>query len=75
MIDNAINDPELVARVREDIRCHRENGVDLNPYSTPGRRESWQRGFAGQPELLLDWTDSYNRGRIAARLIATDARS
>ena len=31
----------LTGAALEDIRCHRENGVDLNPYSTDGSRRSW----------------------------------
>jgi hypothetical protein len=61
---------ELTKKVAEDIRCHRENGVDLNPYSTPGMRGSWQRGYEGQPELLLDYSQAYQRGQMAAKLIA-----
>lgn len=63
-------DDELERFVREDIRCHLENGVDLNPYSTDGARGSWRRGFNGEPELLLDYGIPRRRGQIAARLMA-----
>ena len=63
--------PTLLAAVREDIRCHRENGVDLNPFSTKLMRGSWQRGFAGERELLLDFTPARERGQLAAILIRT----
>jgi hypothetical protein len=61
--------PHLVLAVREDIRCHRENGVSLNPYSTAGARGSWQRGFDGEPELLLDYDTPRQRGQLCAQLI------
>jgi hypothetical protein len=59
----------LLQTVAEDIRCHRENGVDLNPFSTEGYRRSWQHGFDGTPEVLLDYSDCYQRGQLAAELI------
>ena len=59
----------LIEAVQEDIRCHRENGVDLNPYSTDGSRRSWQNGFEGKPEVLLDYDIPYQRGKLAAQLI------
>ena len=62
-------DQQLEATVREDIRCHRENGVSLNPYSTSGSRGSWQRGFDGELELLLDYEIPRLRGILAAKLI------
>jgi hypothetical protein len=68
-MDLADAHPATLANVREDIRRHRENGTDLNPYSTPGMRGSWQRGFAGEPELLLDFTRARERGELAAILI------
>lgn len=61
-------DPKLTEAVREDIRCHLENGVDLNPYSTEGMRRSWQHGYDGVPEVLLDFSDAYDRGKLAAQL-------
>lgn len=61
---------EIEAAVREDIRCHRENGVSLNPYSTTGARISWQRGFDGKPPSLVDRADCYQRGKVCAQLIA-----
>ena len=64
---------DLNVAVREDIRCHRENGVDLNPYSTEGARRSWQNGFEGKPEVLLDYDVPYQRGRLAARMIASES--
>lgn len=63
-------DAFLVACVREDIRYHRELGADLNPYSTPGMRSSWDRGFAGVPKALLDYEGPRHRG-ILARLLTT----
>ena len=59
----------LDAAVREDIRCHRENGVSLNPYSTQGSRRSWEHGFEGVPMQLIDYDLPYRRGALAATLI------
>ena len=61
---------EIEAAVREDIRCHRENGVSLNPYSTNRARSSWQNGFDGKPATLMDWAENYQRGKVCAQLIA-----
>lgn len=60
---------ELVSAVTEDIRCHRENGVSLNPYSTEGARSSWQNGFDGRPPKLIDRFDCYQRGKVAAQMM------
>lgn len=62
------NFAELTAAVTADIRCHRDNGVSLNPYSTNRARASWQNGFDGKPAALIDWYDCYQRGQIAAQL-------
>lgn len=60
---------EIVAAVTEDIRCHKENGVSLNPYSTVGARASWQNGFEGKASTITDRLDCYQRGKVAAQLI------
>ncbi len=59
---------KLVDAVREDIRCHRENNVSLNPYSTELARNAWQRGFNGEPQRTGEWVDCYQRGQLAAQL-------
>jgi hypothetical protein len=59
----------IAIAVREDIRCHRENGVDLNPYSTYGARTSWQHGFDGKDISITDRIDCYRRGSVAAEYI------
>jgi hypothetical protein len=45
----------------------------LNPYSTPGAINSWQRGFDGAPahpwERDLGWDFQYQRGAAAARIL------
>lgn len=69
---NATN-AEIREAVLEDIRCHRENGVDLNPYSTNRARRSWQNGFEGKPEGMMDWYVEYKRGQMAAKLLADGA--
>lgn len=68
-----MSDPKLLAAVLEDIRCHRENGVSLNPYSTEGSIRSWQRGFDGRPQTLADYPIPYRRGQLAAQLLQEQA--
>ena len=63
----------LTQAVLEDIRCHRENGVDLNPYSTDGSIRSWQHGFDGRPQTLADYPIPYRRGQLAAKLLQEQA--
>lgn len=63
-------DPKLVSAVTEDTRCHRENGVDLNPYSTIGSRWSWDHGFKGAPKRVSDYDTPYQRGQLAAKMLA-----
>lgn len=60
--------------VKEDIRCHLKNGVDLNPFSTARGRTSWDHGFAGVPETYMDWSSFYERGRLAAQLMKEHAK-
>jgi hypothetical protein len=60
---------------REDIARHREHGIDLNPFCTPGARDDWQRGFdnAGPRSYEtrgVDFDTIYQRGRAVARLLA-----
>ena len=59
---------EIVAAVKEDIRCHRENGVSLNPYSTLGSSQSWQNGFENKPDIV-DRSTPCLRGKLAAQMI------
>lgn len=59
----------IISAVNEDIRCHRDNGVDLNPYSTNRARASWKNGFDGKPATLLDWHEEYQRGKVAAQIM------
>jgi len=58
----------VLAAVEEDIRCHRENGVDINPYSTPLYRRSWNDGFAGTAGVV-DRSSSFLRGKLAAQML------
>jgi hypothetical protein len=59
---------------RKDIIRHQENGIDLNPFCTPGARNYWQRGFDNAPayswEHDLNWDTQYQRGRACAELLA-----
>lgn len=56
-----------------DIQYHKQFHVDLNPFSTPGARSMWQRGFDGAParsyEGTLDLDPIYQRGRACAKLM------
>lgn len=51
--------------------------VDKNPYSTPGARHDWQRGYDNEPRhtwelpTANDFNTMYQRGRAMAELIAT----
>lgn len=67
------NDPKLEVTVKYDILCHRENGVDLNPYSTVGARDSWDRGFKGKLAWITTDLSAYKRGQMAAKLIKEQA--
>lgn len=62
---------------QEDLRCHTENGVDLNPFSTLSAREDWRRGFENlgprSYERSVFYNDIYQRGRAAAELLAARA--
>jgi hypothetical protein len=64
---------------KEDLRCHRENNVDLNPFSIDGARNEWQRGFDGRPLLGYQGQPEYNRfyqrGRAAARLLKDEGKT
>lgn len=65
---------QAVAAAAEDYRRHVEKGYDLNPYSTPGARNDWQRGYDNAParpweETTHAWDTMYQRGRAAAELV------
>ena len=59
---------------RDDIRRHKEHGIDLNPFCTVDARNYWQRGFDNAPayswEHDLAWDNQYQRGRACADLLA-----
>lgn len=58
---------------REDIQRSKEHDVDLNPFSTDGARNQWQRGFDNLPprsyEGSRDFDTIYQRGRAVARIL------
>lgn len=60
-----------------DAEKARENGVDLNPFSTDGARHLWQQGWDGiRPRLLTDGSGEWRmweRGR-QARIIHDNAK-
>ena len=58
----------------EDIRCYREHGVDLNPYSTPWARQSWQNSFDEKLLGMLDYPDCYQRGKTTKELLASKVK-
>ena len=48
--------------------------VSLNPYSTAGARNEWQRGFEGAERkswetASLEWNFQYQRGAAAKRIL------
>lgn len=58
-----------------DYNCHKLYNVDLNPFTTEGARDDWQRGYDNlgprsyeSPGILL-WDTIYMRGRAAAILV------
>lgn len=77
---SGFNTPEEVKEwamqaAADDIRRHREFGVSLNPYSTVGARDDWQRGFDNKGPRsyespgIVNFCLKYNRGRAAAILL------
>jgi len=58
----------------EDYKNHKAHGVDLNPFSTDGARNDWERGFNNEPpwswEGTLEFDTIYQRGRAMAELLA-----
>lgn len=60
---------------REDYQRHKEFGIDLNPYSTVGARNDWQRGFDSlgprsyEDPRIVNFDTMYNRGRAMAELL------
>ena len=60
-------------RVLGDYDKHVQFGSSLNPYSTVGNREDWQRGFDNSPARSYEgdvaYGPAYQRGRAMARLL------
>lgn len=55
-----------------DFKMYIEFGAGLNPYSTLGARNCWQRGYSGEPGVAwvnMGWNYQYQRGAAAYRLI------
>jgi hypothetical protein len=56
-----------------DYEYHIKNNVDLNPFSTDGARDDWQRGFDDlgprSYETSVDFNVYYQRGRAAAEIL------
>lgn len=63
----------------DDYRRHKEYGIDLNPFCTPGARNDWQRGFDNKGprsyEVSIDFDTIYARGRAAALLVEAEKNS
>jgi hypothetical protein len=61
----------------DDVRRHKETGIDLNPFCTEGARNQWQRGYdnkgARSWEGSLEYDTIYHRGKAAALIGATSA--
>ena len=54
--------------------------IDLNPYSTQGARNDWQRGFDNAlartwEEFTRAYDTMFQRGRVAARLFEEEKKS
>jgi hypothetical protein len=64
----------------EDYERHVKYGHDLNPFSTEGARNDWQRGFDNvpprpyEPVTINDFDTIYQRGRAMAELLASKAK-
>lgn len=61
--------------VLDDYERHIKYGIDLNPFSTDGARNDWQRGFNNtgprtyELPLITQFDTIYQRGRSMARLL------
>jgi len=57
-----------------DYKMHVDHGTDLNPFSTEGARNQWQRGFDGAApysfETTLDYDTIYQRGKSMFNIIS-----
>lgn len=59
----------------EDYYHHIKHDKDLNPFTTPGARNDWQRGFdnAGprsyEDPRIVEFDTIYLRGRAAAEIL------
>lgn len=63
---------EILALAECDAEHAEVHGVDLNPFSTPGGRHLWQKGWDGKqvPNMVEesgDWRKWY-RGKMAREL-------
>lgn len=62
----------------DDYRRHIEYDIDLNPFSTVGARNDWQRGFDNlgprSYESSVDFDTIYQRGRAAAEIVEANKK-
>lgn len=69
---------DIHAWAQEDFEKAVKNGVSLNPFSTSGGRNLWQKGWDGdRPSSLTDGSVNWRfweRGRLA-RIIASGEES
>lgn len=74
---NRFNTPEEVKEwaaevAADDYRRHIEYGIALNPFSTPGAIDDWERGFNNlgprSYERSVDFNTIYQRGWAAAAI-------
>lgn len=67
---------EAMELAKEDLQKHKEFGSCLNPFSTAGAKNDWQRGFDNlgpwRTEESVDFDTFYQRGRAAAILMAEE---
>ena len=71
---------EYATKVAADYyRRHKEYGIDLNPFCTPGARNDWQRGFDNKGprsyEVSIDFDTIYALGRATALLVEAEKNS
>lgn len=77
--EEARGDIERNRKIRYD-RDGTPYQIDLNPYSTQGARNDWQRGFDNAPPRSWElptrpWDLRFQRGRAVARLLEEEKKS
>ena len=67
---------QAMVHAQDDYKRHIENNVDMNPFSTKGARNEWQRGFDNAQayawEGSMDFAAIYQRGKAMAEIVAAE---